>query len=611
VLNTTSVLGVLGKHAFTRFGKLKLTNWLAEQEETSRIVLYVADAQPGAPWTQRCIRQADAILVVGLGDDDPAVGEYEKLLNITTARKDLVLLHNERYVVQGSTAEWLTRRSWVNAHHHVQMHVPYRRLTSNTRNPTLLDDLSKLLRPSSIVNSRTAPTRPAFSRLKSFDNFESGFISAAAQADTQTNQTNQITSDFRRIARRLLAKTVALVLGGGGARGMAHVGMIKALEEAGIEFDMIGGTSQGAFIGGVLAREGNSLAVVARSRTFAAQMSSTLSYLMDLTYPGVAWFTGHSFNRTVWKTFSDSHIEDTWIPYFCTAVNVTWSRLDIERSGYLWRSIRASMSLLGLVPPMSSDGDMLIDGGYINNLPADVARALGANTIIAVDVGGVDDTSPVSYGDHVSGWTYLWDRWNPFKDKLYQRIPSMTELQSRLAYVSQVQQLEMAKQLEGVLWVDFGRAGVELRLILFPLNLSSYCHPPTAKYGILEFGKAEEIVAMGYDFGRSMIKRWHEDGTLASKFGILDKGMYMRRRRASHGITVRSGSRMEAELTPSPSTPGDSSSISSGRGTLKKGSTVLGSFLGGSSGLKDDEIKDEGAEVDKAQGFARSRRLSL
>lgn len=111
------------------------------------------------------------------------------------------------------------------------------------------------------------------------------------------------------------------------------------------------------------------------------------------------------------------------------------------------------MSLLGLVPPLNSNGDMLIDGGYINNLPADVARALGANTIIAVDVGGVDDTSPVNYGDHVSGFSYLWDRWNPFKDTRYQRIPSVTELQSRLAYVSQVQQLEMAKQLEGVLWV--------------------------------------------------------------------------------------------------------------------------------------------------------------
>lgn len=90
-------------------------------------------------------------------------------------------------------------------------------------------------------------------------------------------------------------------------------------------------------------------------------------------------------------------------------------------------------------------------GGYVNNLPADIARALGAATIIAVDVGGVDDTSPVNYGDHVSGWTYLWDRFNPFKAKGYQRIPSVTELQSRVAYVSQVQQLEMAKQLDGVL----------------------------------------------------------------------------------------------------------------------------------------------------------------
>lgn len=281
VLNTAAVLGVLGKHAFTRFGKLKLSSWLAEQEETSRMVLYVADGQPTAPWTQRCIRQADAILVVGLGDEDPAVGEYEKLLSMTTARKDLVLLHNERFVIQGSTAEWLKQRSWVNAHHHIQMHVPYRNVRglNRRRNPTLLDDLTSLLRPSSIINNHTLPARPIFSRLKSFDSFEPSLLATIGQIDVQTNQ---ITSDFRRIARRLLAKTVGLVLGGGGARGLAHVGMIKAFEEAGIEFDMIGGTSQGAYIGGILAREGNSVAVMARAKSFATQMSSTMQYLLDV-----------------------------------------------------------------------------------------------------------------------------------------------------------------------------------------------------------------------------------------------------------------------------------------------------------------------------------------
>ncbi|KAJ1551968.1 phosphatidylcholine and lysophosphatidylcholine phospholipase, partial [Cladochytrium tenue] len=98
LFNTASVMGKLGRHAFSRIGRLKLVSWLAEQEENYRIVLYVADGGVNSPWTQRCVRQADCILLVGLGDEDPEIGEYERVLIAmkTTAKKELVLLHNER-----------------------------------------------------------------------------------------------------------------------------------------------------------------------------------------------------------------------------------------------------------------------------------------------------------------------------------------------------------------------------------------------------------------------------------------------------------------------------------------------------------------------------------
>ena len=107
-LNQVSVSNVLGRHAFTRMGKLKTAAWLADQEQRYKIVLYVADASVGSSWTQTCIRQADYVLVIGLGDD-PSTGEYERLLLSmkTTARKELVLLHPERSVLPGSTREWL------------------------------------------------------------------------------------------------------------------------------------------------------------------------------------------------------------------------------------------------------------------------------------------------------------------------------------------------------------------------------------------------------------------------------------------------------------------------------------------------------------------------
>lgn len=124
-LNTEKVMSVLGKHAFSRLGKLKLMNWLAEKEEIHRLVLYVADGGVNSPWTQRCIRQADCILMVALGDEDPTLGEFERLLlgMKTYARKELVLLHPERYVIPGSTAAWLKNRLWIQSHHHVCLFI--------------------------------------------------------------------------------------------------------------------------------------------------------------------------------------------------------------------------------------------------------------------------------------------------------------------------------------------------------------------------------------------------------------------------------------------------------------------------------------------------------
>lgn len=104
--------------------------------------------------------------------------------------------------------------------------------------------------------------------------------------------------------------------------------------------------------------------------------------------------------------------------------------MDIHKSGYAWRYIRASMSLAGLLPPLCDKGDMLVDGGYVDNLPVSVMLDMGAASVFAVDVGSVDDTSPRNYGESVSGWWLLLQRWNPFAEQ--QQIPNITEIQSRL-----------------------------------------------------------------------------------------------------------------------------------------------------------------------------------
>jgi lysophospholipid hydrolase len=191
--------------------------------------------------------------------------------------------------------------------------------------------------------------------------------------------------------------------------------------------------------------------------------------------------------------------KNTKINDFCrVTTNITWSRMEIHQRGYMWRYVRASMSLSGYLPPLCDSGNMLLDGGYINNLPADIMKSLGASTIIAVDVGRVDDTSPANYGDALSGWWVLLNRLNPFGHK-YGKIPQMADIQSRLAYVSSVKQLEDAKKIDGCFYV----------------------HPDVNHYDTLEFEKFLDIYEEGYKAGVGLIEQWKRDGDMEKRFNLL------------------------------------------------------------------------------------------
>ncbi|KAJ3412840.1 phosphatidylcholine and lysophosphatidylcholine phospholipase [Chytridiales sp. JEL 0842] len=509
LLNTAAVMGKLGKHAFTRLGRLKLVNWLAEQEDMYRLVVYVADGGVGSPWTLRCVRQADCILLVGLGDEDPSIGEYERLLigMKTTARKELVLLHNERYCLPGTTARWLKNRLWIHAHHHVQMPLGY----SSTSHRGMTSGEKSLSRKNTLTNLKNhfqrIYTRASKLGLKGLggDPFWGDVIAP--------NVHTGIRSDFARLARRLLSRSIGLVLGGGGARGIAHVGILRAFEEAGIPIDMVGGTSIGSFVGGVYARENDAVSLLGRMKVLAGKMSSKWRQIVDLTYPVVSLFTGHEFNRAIWKTFYETQIEDCWLPYFAVTTNITDSRMEVHRSGYIWRYIRASMTLTGYFPPLCDDGKMLVDGGYLNNLPADVMQSLGAEVVIAVDIGRPDHTMPVSYGDSLSGWWMFFSKWNPW-GAIYGPIPQLPEIQSRLAYVGSVKQLEEARAMLGGL----------------------YLQPPVRGFGTVQFECYKELLEIGYKYGKDVVRKWEKDGTMERLFGV--KRQRVEDRRTSRRVSI-------------------------------------------------------------------------
>uniref|UniRef100_A0A8C8SZ82 Patatin like phospholipase domain containing 7 n=1 Tax=Pelusios castaneus TaxID=367368 RepID=A0A8C8SZ82_9SAUR len=449
LLTSDNIKQRLGSAALDSIHEYRLSSWLGQQEDIHRIVLYQSDSTL-TPWTQRCIRQADCILIVGLGEQEPTVGELERMLESTAVRaqKQLILLHKEDGPLPCRTVEWLNMRSWCSAHLHLRC-------------------------PRRVFSRRSLP--------KLIEMYERAFQKPPDRH-----------SDFSRLARVLTGNAVALVLGGGGARGCSQVGIIRALMEAGIPVDMIGGTSIGSFMSALYAEERNYNQMRIKARQWAMDMNSVFKTVLDLTYPITSMFSGASFNNGISNIFKDKQIEDLWIPYFTITTDITASAMRVHTDGSLWRYVRASMSLSGYMPPLCDpkDGHLLMDGGYINNLPADVARSLGAKVVIAIDVGSRDETDLTNYGDALSGWWLLWKRWNPLVEKV--KVLNMAEIQTRLAYVCCVRQLEMVKNSD----------------------YCEYIRPPIDRYGTLEFGKFDEICEVGYQHGKTVFNVWGRSGVL-------------------------------------------------------------------------------------------------
>nr|XP_048679355.1 patatin-like phospholipase domain-containing protein 7 isoform X3 [Caretta caretta] len=410
LLTSDNIKQRLGSAALDSIHEYRLSSWLGQQEDIHRIVLYQSDSTL-TPWTQRCIRQADCILIVGLGEQEPTVGELERMLENTAVRaqKQLILLHKEDGPLPCRTVEWLNMRSWCSAHLHLR--CP-RRVFSRRSLPKLIEMYERVF--------QKPPDRH---------------------------------SDFSRLARVLTGNAVALVLGGGGARGCSQVGIIRALIEAGIPVDMIGGTSIGSFMSALYAEERSYNQMRIKARQWAMEMNSVFKTVLDLTYPITSMFSGASFNNGISNIFKDKQIEDLWIPYFTITTDITASAMRVHTD-------------------------------------ADVARSMGAKVVIAIDVGSRDEMDLTNYGDTLSGWWLLWKRWNPLVEKV--KVLNMAEIQTRLAYVCCVRQLEMVKNSE----------------------YCEYIRPPIDRYGTLDFGKFDEICEVGYQHGKTVFNVWGRSGVL-------------------------------------------------------------------------------------------------
>lgn len=195
--------------------------------------------------------------------------------------------------------------------------------------------------------------------------------------------------DLARLARLLARRGTGLVFSGGGARGFAAIGVVRALREAGIEIDAVGGTSIGAIIGAGVAMEWDD-AQLYRAYKHAFVDGKPLA---DRTLPLVALSRGRRTVNLLREAYGDADIEDLPLPFFCVVSNLTSGRAEVRRAGRLWYWLRASSAIPGILPPVLHHGQVYVDGAVINNLPTDVMRDAGLAEIIACDISADDAVS--------------------------------------------------------------------------------------------------------------------------------------------------------------------------------------------------------------------------
>jgi len=188
----------------------------------------------------------------------------------------------------------------------------------------------------------------------------------------------------RPVAEGQKPPRVGLVLGGGAARGFAHVGVIRVLEREKIPIDLIVGTSAGSLVGAIYADKKNSFEL--EWTAFSLEEKD----LFDYTFisPTQGFVRGERLEEFVLKKVSARELQQLKIPLGVVATDIQNGEVVVFQTGSVARAVRASSAIPGIFIPVRHQGKLLVDGGVLNNVPVDVARKMGAQVVIAVDLGG-------------------------------------------------------------------------------------------------------------------------------------------------------------------------------------------------------------------------------
>ena len=393
---------------------LRLASWLLEQEDRHGFLVYEAGAR-WSEWTERCIRNADHVLIVADAKASPELNDVERRLRLLfdadrAPRQSLVLLQPGSGDQFPGTARWVAPRS-IHGHFHVRRGVK---------------------------------------------------------------------GDVERVARLLTERAVCVVLGGGGSRGYAHIGLLRAMRELEIPIDAIGGASIGAVIA-VAHAVGSTWQDVLRRLPPGLTRSFS-----NVTLPVVSLLSGKVTMEVLHELVGTLDLEDLATPAFCVSTNLTLGGEVVHRRGSVALAVRASTAIPGLFPPVPWNNELLVDGGIANNLPVDTMATLYQGAVIALDVmPEVGLQATVDLAPSLSGWTAARRRLRPFDTG--KKAPDILDILLRSATAA-------SKSVE--------RAERSAR------GAALYLRPTISRWNIADFKNAAPVAEEGYAGTVHQLREW-------------------------------------------------------------------------------------------------------
>lgn len=295
---------------------------------------------------------------------------------------------------------------------------------------------------------------------------------------------------FESLSRFITGRSVGLALGGGGAKGLAHIGLLKAMQEENIPIDMIGGTSAGALMASIYAMgyDAPELERVAKA------LMSDKKTLNDYTIPTVSLIRGKKFNTVIKNFVGETMIEDLWLPYFSVATSLTKAQKVIFDRGPVWKALRASASIPGILPPFYEKNELLVDGAMLDNIPGAVMRERGADFVISVALSSEGDST----ADEVFSGIYEANNSGALPSAL------------RILFKRIIGKAQKQKDVPGLLSLLMRATFVASDAAKARAKTESdiFAELPVEQYGLFDWKKFYELVDIGYQYGKTHAKSW-------------------------------------------------------------------------------------------------------